>query len=81
MYYGEDYNEKVDTWAVGVTAFKLLSKGEYPFDGEEDKQVIEAILKYEPTYKLVNASDNAIHFMKMCLNKNIAERYSAANLI
>ena len=64
MYYGDNYDEKVDNWAVGVTAFKLLSKGEYPFDGEEDKEVIEAILKYEPVYTFVNASEGAVDFMK-----------------
>jgi len=31
--YDRNYNEKVDTWALGVIAFKLLV-GSYPFTGK-----------------------------------------------
>lgn len=37
----QSYDAKVDTWAMGVIAYKLFSKGQFPFEGDDEDQILE----------------------------------------
>ena len=45
----ETYNEKIDVWALGVIAYKLLS-GENVFPGDTKEEVHHKIKKLDPVY-------------------------------
>lgn len=40
---GKKYTKSVDIWSLGVLSFVMLS-GCFPFDGEDDAEVTQAIL-------------------------------------
>ena len=42
----EEYDQKIDIWAVGVLAFYLWTYGSYPFPGIS-KEVVDAKIKNE----------------------------------
>lgn len=42
IIHGQSYDAKVDIWALGVIAYKLFSKGHYPFDGDDEDEIHEA---------------------------------------
>ena len=44
MFIGGGYDERVDIWAAGITAYKLIS-GKTPFESEYHSQTIENILR------------------------------------
>ena len=46
----ENYNEKVDIWAIGVLAFKLLT-GNIPFNGKNNIEIKNQILKAKINWK------------------------------
>ena len=48
-----EHDMKVDTWAVGVVAFFILSAGQYPFQGRTKEQVDNAILNDEPALNIL----------------------------
>jgi calcium-dependent protein kinase len=43
------YDSKADLWSCGVIMFILLS-GQYPFTGENEKQLLHKIMKGEISY-------------------------------
>ena len=79
----ENYNEKVDIWAIGVLAFKLLT-GNIPFNGKSNIEIKNQILKAKinwkhPEIKKVDAK--AIDFIKKAMTYNQIERSSAMQLL
>tara|TARA_B110000285_G_C14593928_1_gene367589 strand:- start:26 stop:286 length:261 start_codon:yes stop_codon:yes gene_type:complete len=77
--YERCYNEKVDTWAVGVIAFKLLV-GSYPFPGKTKDQLEEEITGYKINFHnsyYEGLSAPCQEFIKHALNKDPKERFSA----
>ena len=74
-----DYNEKCDTWSVGIILYMFLA-GKAPFEGRNNEEIINSIktktidLNNE---NLVQRSDEARDLVKGLLNKNIEERLSA----
>lgn len=74
MLSGDEYDEKVDIWALGVLVFKLFFS-KFPFDTEYKSELIEQIRSSEPQYQ-----DNdplLIDFIKHLLHKDPKSRFSA----
>ena len=79
-----EHDLKVDTWAVGVLAFFILTSGQYPFPGTRKEEVDRAILNDEPAFDVLResgVSESSIAFIQRCLVKDPAERVSASDLI
>lgn len=73
------YNEKCDIWSIGVIAYMLLT-GVPPFDGENDRDVINSVrvgvASYPPDL-FGDISDNAVDFIRKCLTYDHTKRPSA----
>jgi len=83
----EDYDEKVDIWALGVIAYLLLS-GETPFgglDGEEADEVANRIsqckLSFEPSCIWNDVSDTAKAFVRSMLALDSEQRPDAKQIL
>ena len=88
----KNYDEKCDMWSIGVILYILLC-GYPPFNGANDKQIIEAVLKgkfsldgkikvnksEEPEWDEV--SDEAKDLVKKLLAYDPAKRISAADAL
>jgi len=64
--FKKSYNEKCDIWAVGVTAYVLLS-GHAPFNGELENDIIKLIKKGKLKFRRKiweKISDDAKDFIK-----------------
>ena len=77
------YNEKVDIWSIGVITYMLLT-GRNPFPGKSKQEVKSMIVNSEinfnkPYFKSI--SKEAISFLQCALNKSVADRYSAKQLL
>ncbi len=75
----KSYNEKCDLWSCGVILYILLC-GYPPFNGANDKQIIEAVLKGkftldEPEWD--DVSDDAKDIVKKLLTLDPEKRVSA----
>ena len=75
----QNYNEKCDTWSVGVILYMTLV-GRAPFDGKDDEEIIKKINsvdynKNEP--RLVKHSPEVRDLVSKLLEKNTEKRYSA----
>ena len=75
----QSYNEKCDTWSVGVILYMTLV-GRAPFDGKDDEEIIKKINsvdynKNEP--RLVKHSPEVRDLVSKLLEKNTEKRYSA----
>ena len=73
------YNEKCDTWSVGVILYMLIC-GKPPFDGEDDFKIIDKIKigKFDDENKrLLNSSEEVQDLVHKLLNVNIKKRLSA----
>ncbi len=75
----QNYNEKCDTWSVGVILYMTLV-GRAPFDGKNDEEIIKKIktVNYnnkEP--KLMEHSDEVRDLVDKLLEKDIKKRFSA----
>ena len=79
----KSYNEKCDLWSCGVILYILLC-GYPPFNGANDKQIIEAVLKGkftldEPEWD--DVSDDAKDLVKRLLTLDPDRRISASEAI
>ena len=73
------YNEKCDTWSVGVILYMTLV-GVAPFDGQTDDDIIHRIKvgKYNKSHvRFVEHSEEAKDLVYKLLEKNIDKRLSA----
>ena len=43
---GQSYDSRVDTWALGVLSYVLLSDGKFPFNGKTDFHLFNEIRNY-----------------------------------
>ena len=83
---GQNYDTKIDVWAVGVIVFLMLT-GKYAFTGLTKKEVYDTITNpnCKPDYTLLNKywenGTQVKSFIGHCLNKNPDARYSAAELL
>jgi len=79
----QEYSSKVDIWSAGVVAYVLLA-GKPPFYGKTKKEVYDSIKNTRAnmsTGDWQGISDEAKHFINLCLVKNPAERKSAQELL
>ena len=75
----KDYNEKCDTWSVGVIIFMFLT-GYAPFDGTNNEDIINSIKTKELNLndeKLLKHSPEVIDLVKGLLEKDTKKRLSA----
>lgn len=69
------YSFKVDLWALGVVVFLMLY-GKYPFEGADQRAIVQAILNAQPDYNCrpTPPSQLAIDFMSQLLMKDPEHR-------
>lgn len=75
----QPYTEKVDIWAIGIIAFFLLT-GDSPIAATNEaayKKILRSRGIDFNAPKLQNLSEQAINFLKCCLEQNVAKRHSA----
>eukprot|EP00347_Sterkiella_histriomuscorum_P010571 403375769 len=79
----ETYDEKVDTWSVGVIAYILLS-GRPPFKGKSKQEMFKSITSSDLVFDHKiwdNISDEAKDFISKALIKDSKLRYDAKQLL
>ena len=75
----QNYNEKCDTWSVGVILYMFLT-GRAPFDGKTQEEIINSIRKKnydENNPKLLQRSPEVRDLISNLLNKKLESRFSA----
>ena len=73
------YDEKCDIWSIGALTYLMLC-GEHPFKGKSNKEIFNKILQEQVKIDLnkwKGSSEDAISFVRMCLNKDPEKRPSA----
>lgn len=79
----KSYNEKCDVWSLGVILYILLV-GYPPFNGSDDKKIIDAVKKGkftldEPEWD--DVSEEAVDLVKRCLTYDPDKRTSASEAL
>jgi len=79
----KSYNEKCDIWSLGVILYILLV-GYPPFNGSDDKKIIEAVKKGKYTLdepEWDDVSEEAIDLVRKCLTYDPDKRVSASDAL
>jgi calcium-dependent protein kinase len=79
----KSYNEKCDVWSLGVILYILLV-GYPPFNGSDDKKIIDAVKKGKYTLdepEWDDVSEEAIDLVKKCLTYDPDKRISASDAL
>ena len=63
------YDEKIDVWALGVIAYYLCREGKFPFPGKKKKVVEDGVLNNEPDWNF-ECDELLLKFIKKCLIKD-----------
>ncbi|OHS99964.1 hypothetical protein TRFO_33478 [Tritrichomonas foetus] len=72
MFFGEEYDECVDIWALGVVLF-YCTAGYFPFESYVLQKLSYKIMFEEPLYPMT-ASDELLDLLQKLLNKEPEER-------
>ena len=84
IFNGKNYDEKVDTWALGVLAFILLSGGQFPFTGRTTNQLVNSIRRSSPDLSFMerySEPGKLNDFIMKCLDPNPKTRFNAEQLL
>ena len=82
LLVGDDYNENVDIWSLGILLFEM-AEGEPPFVDDNPAVVADHIMN-DPAPRLKNKlkwTKDFSNFVTMCIRKEPAERLSAKSLL
>ena len=80
----KSYTNKVDTWALGVLAYVLLSGGHFPFNGRREVDIYHRITEAKPDLSVLDKYTNSAtlkDFISHCLDSNPNTRYSCEELL
>lgn len=72
MFFGEEYDDAIDIWALGVVIF-YCACGYFPFESYQLQKLSYKIMFEEPIYPL-GISDDLIDLLKQMLEKGPDER-------
>ena len=64
------YDEKIDIWAIGVIGYYLMNDGTFPFPGKKKAVVDDLILNSEPKWEEVTCDEGLKNLLKDCLIKD-----------
>ena len=79
----ENYDEKVDIWAIGVIAYMLLT-GRSPFPGQNKDQTKKLILWSEINWNshfMQKLDPGAVNFIQCAMERDVKKRYTAKALL
>ena len=82
LILNQKYTEKVDVWSLGVITYQLLS-GRTPFDASKIKKINYNIVNKDikfPDKQWSGISNNAMNFIKLCLDRSQTTRPSINKL-
>jgi calcium-dependent protein kinase len=71
-----EYDNKCDIWSIGAISYIMLS-GEPPFNGSSNHEIFNRIINDDlifPTSRWKNVSNDAMDFIKKCMEKNPDKR-------